>query len=605
MYLAPLKDLLDVILFLIRLKDLTYITILTCFAPDVHFQLIHSLTFNSTSFMISLDENSLFMDQTSRRVVVLLDLSCASSPRILNQSSHKRLFNAKYDWILFDSDQINEAARERTKNSAIKTDPTMDTLMTKVRASATKLNTPATKMNNSATSATEIITPATKMDALATKIDASATKIDDSGTKMDRPSTKMNFSTRINATTTKTDVSATKMYTLETKIIPSATHTSGSKINTPARKKNESAQINTSTKNNASATNLDLMNEMYTQATKIDIPARERDKSAKINAAASKLILTNEIHSSAFESNSTFNLTDPPEPAYRVSPFDLLQSLIILPNSNVELIEMRSAWQVYTLYKVRKDSARMTKTLEGEGPLGSGGLSYYNHVNKSRRDNFHREPVRIVEVLIHLDTFKGWDKKESMVLVDLYGWANHELLQCLAFSLNASLVSYLIDDYGWKHTSEAGSFLGAGGLIKFLNTEVADTGSALLLRNDRRVYVNYAATVFPVTTSFLFRQPSLASVSNIYFKTFSPDLWLSTLILMTFITIALSTLLSLSHRYGFETQIVRVSLPDVVMSVLGAICQQGKSINNINIKDVHKSIPTSILSMSKRFTHTY
>jgi hypothetical protein len=33
------------------------------------------------------------------------------------------------------------------------------------------------------------------------------------------------------------------------------------------------------------------------------------------------------------------------------------------------------------------------------GPLGGGGLSYYNHVNKSRRDNFHREPVRIVEVV--------------------------------------------------------------------------------------------------------------------------------------------------------------------------------------------------------------
>lgn len=49
-----------------------------------------------------------------------------------------------------------------------------------------------------------------------------------------------------------------------------------------------------------------------------------------------------------------------------------LRKLMILPNSNVELVEFsdeQNVWQVFSLYKVRHNSSRMVKTLEGEGKV--------------------------------------------------------------------------------------------------------------------------------------------------------------------------------------------------------------------------------------------
>lgn len=49
-----------------------------------------------------------------------------------------------------------------------------------------------------------------------------------------------------------------------------------------------------------------------------------------------------------------------------------LRKLMILPNSNVELVEFsdeQNVWQVFSLYKVRHNSSRIVKTLEGEGKV--------------------------------------------------------------------------------------------------------------------------------------------------------------------------------------------------------------------------------------------
>ncbi|KAL1463580.1 hypothetical protein WDU94_015320 [Cyamophila willieti] len=80
----------------------------------------------------------------------------------------------------------------------------------------------------------------------------------------------------------------------------------------------------------------------------------------------------------------------------------------------MEVIELdeNAGWRLFTLYKIRKNSTVLRKSLEGEGSLDDIiGLGYYNHMNQTRRGDFYGEPLRIVEVLIHLDQFKGWHKK--------------------------------------------------------------------------------------------------------------------------------------------------------------------------------------------------
>lgn len=49
-----------------------------------------------------------------------------------------------------------------------------------------------------------------------------------------------------------------------------------------------------------------------------------------------------------------------------------LRKLMILPNSNVELVEFndeQNVLQVFSLYKLRHNSSRLVKTLEGEGKV--------------------------------------------------------------------------------------------------------------------------------------------------------------------------------------------------------------------------------------------
>ncbi|GAB0100817.1 Ionotropic glutamate receptor [Sergentomyia squamirostris] len=246
------------------------------------------------------------------------------------------------------------------------------------------------------------------------------------------------------------------------------------------------------------------------------------------------------------------------------SNLDLLLDTYIPHSSEVVLLTSQQvSWNIFDIYKVSKKSEMIITPLVSNLDSPRTSLDALVKYRKQRSLNgiqmtatiaFHY-PDRLTRVddlrLRHLDTATK---------------TTYENLMLLAADLNFTYNLRQTDSYGFLKN---GSFHGLMGHFERKEIEVGMISA--FFRQDRMKIIEYITETFIITSPLMFRQPSLASVSNIFTLPFGFDVWWA--------FIALTVVLIASQILVIRSPMVRreLTLLDSMSFVLGAFCQQGFS----------------------------
>lgn len=101
---------------------------------------------------------------------------------------------------------------------------------------------------------------------------------------------------------------------------------------------------------------------------------------------------------------------------------------------------------------------------------------------------------------------------------------NYVLVEHLSNTLNVTLNYSITDTWGYKD-NKTGEW---SGMIGALTRKQADIGgTALFLTSDRIDIIDYIAMTTPTRSKFIFRQPKLSYVSNVFVLPFDNFVWAS------------------------------------------------------------------------------
>lgn len=157
-------------------------------------------------------------------------------------------------------------------------------------------------------------------------------------------------------------------------------------------------------------------------------------------------------------------------------------------------------------------------------------------------------------------------------------------------SLNMSCNVIQVDNYGWLRN---GSFDGVMGLFQRHKIDVLAHGT--IMRTDRMPFVDFTGEIFAVSTPFIFRQPPLSAIANIYALPLSACVWACLLITIIVIVAIMCT------QKLHPTPTYRLMTADIVTFVWGAVCQQS-TILVITTMSGRVIVLTTFLAMLAIFT---
>uniref|UniRef100_A0A8W9ARP3 Ionotropic glutamate receptor C-terminal domain-containing protein n=1 Tax=Phlebotomus papatasi TaxID=29031 RepID=A0A8W9ARP3_PHLPP len=249
---------------------------------------------------------------------------------------------------------------------------------------------------------------------------------------------------------------------------------------------------------------------------------------------------------------------------------DILLETYIPLSSDVSLFSKSSlndseSWTIYDLYAVSKKSNTVITPIV-----------------TSTDTEMILEPVAVYRKSKSLNGMKiratiAFHYPERITRVDDLGQKHidtatkvcYQVMMNLAMDLNFTYDLSQSDSYGYIQN---GSFRGAMGHFERKEIEVGILSA--FLREDRMKIVEYVTETFIITSPLMFRQPSLASVSNIFTLPFGLDVWWS--------FVALTVILIISQLLLIASPMMRNELAwlDSLSFVLGAICQQGFNRDN-------------------------
>lgn len=163
--------------------------------------------------------------------------------------------------------------------------------------------------------------------------------------------------------------------------------------------------------------------------------------------------------------------------------------------------------------------------------------------------------------------------------IDSIEKVNYVLVEHLAKMINAKLNYTIRDTWGYKNNESKWS-----GMIGELTENRADIGGTpLFFTSDRIDIIEYIAMTTPTRSKFVFREPKLSYVTNVYTLPFDNYVWYSTMGLVViaacvlFVAVKWEWILR-SKEHVYEEQAndeLRASVSDVAFLSFGAVCQQG------------------------------
>ncbi|XP_060528319.1 uncharacterized protein LOC132703210 [Cylas formicarius] len=247
----------------------------------------------------------------------------------------------------------------------------------------------------------------------------------------------------------------------------------------------------------------------------------------------------------------------------------------VMVDSDFSLIEIRSdgAARVKKIYKKHKTSDSFEVEEHG---AGTNAIAVDSTFKRRHLD----VTLNACIVLTHNNSVNHLtDKREKHI--DSIAKVNYVLVLALASIYNITLNFSVQPTWGYKNNqSEWNGMMG-----ELVRKEADIGGTSLFFTKDRVDLIDYIAMVTPTKSKFVFRQPKLSYVSNVYTMPFDRRVWLC--IAFTIILI-IATMYVLAKWEWKKKKYVEFhdtsnsaeltdSLTEIVLVAFGALCQQGAS----------------------------
>ncbi|XP_014223725.1 glutamate receptor U1-like [Trichogramma pretiosum] len=209
---------------------------------------------------------------------------------------------------------------------------------------------------------------------------------------------------------------------------------------------------------------------------------------------------------------------------------------------------------------------------------GEGIRVYDRHVASLRRRDLQKIQLKTTIVVTNPDTLNHLtdyrDVHVDTITKSNYFWLNH-----LASAMNATLAYNVVNSWGYRDKSN-GSWSGMMGHLS--RKEIDIGGTCMFLTADRMDNVTYIPLATPTRLAFIFRQPPLSFVSNLFTLPFRRSVWIAIGILLSVIVL----MLLLASRWEWLTKQTHASEPtlsDNLLLVIGAVAQQGFGFNPLTV----------------------
>ncbi|CAL1685011.1 unnamed protein product [Lasius platythorax] len=263
------------------------------------------------------------------------------------------------------------------------------------------------------------------------------------------------------------------------------------------------------------------------------------------------------------------------------SVLEIFENLAVYPDSDVVLAK-RFDGDFLQLTSVYRPSPQRRVIWEDRGnwTVENNLRMKTFDVASARRRNLQQTTLRSAMVILnpdslnHLTDFK--DKAADPVSKASYAWVLH-----LINRMNATINFTIVDD--WGSINENGSYDGMTGLL--ISREIDLGGTTMFLLKERIHIVKYVNLHIDIRMRFVFQQPLLSTVKNIFTLPFERNVWIALAVLL----LVVFGLLYVSIKWEYyqntikkssawkDTHIGEPTLGEDFLVLLGAFAQQGYS----------------------------
>ncbi|KAI4486594.1 hypothetical protein M0804_005964 [Polistes exclamans] len=260
----------------------------------------------------------------------------------------------------------------------------------------------------------------------------------------------------------------------------------------------------------------------------------------------------------------------------------IFQNLTAYPDSDVVLARMIQN-DFVQLLSIYRPSPYRNVIFEDRGnwSLTRGILMDNYHVASRRRKNLQLTPLKSCLVMTNPNTINHLtdyhDKHIDPVTKAGYPWVFH-----LVNRMNATVTFNIANSWGYRN--ENGSWNGMTGMLQ--RREIDFGGTATFFVKERIGIVKYIQLYTHTGSRFVFRQPLLSTVSNIFVLPFHRSVWIAIAVLIILVTILLFISMKWEYHCGASAKSAMYwkqmnpgepTVGDDILVILGAFFQQGYS----------------------------
>lgn len=193
----------------------------------------------------------------------------------------------------------------------------------------------------------------------------------------------------------------------------------------------------------------------------------------------------------------------------------------LLVDSDVTLVTKSQEGNIFDLNKIFRRKIDHPILIENIGIWKNGQLidNGYEKITYKRRRNLMKTVLKSCIVITNNDSLNHLTDKRD-IHIDSIAKVNYVLVEHLADTVNASLQYSIKGTWGYKSNNSW------SGMIGELTRNEADIGgTALFLTSDRIGFIDYIAMTTPTRSKFIFRQPKLSYVANVFTLPFDVYVW--------------------------------------------------------------------------------
>ncbi|XP_055604326.1 glutamate receptor ionotropic, kainate glr-3-like [Uranotaenia lowii] len=247
--------------------------------------------------------------------------------------------------------------------------------------------------------------------------------------------------------------------------------------------------------------------------------------------------------------------------------FDFLfRNVDVLPTTHVVVGVFTDDWNLFDSYKPcwpqKVKFVEISCANESLSLVENIRQGLWNVESKPKeRRNLHHCFISSGTAITVPEHYKGMDDHTDTIH-DLFAKANFPFIRALMYDLNFTLNLRQVDKGGWKTN---GTFSGLMGEFQRRTIELG--GMGMLMRSERMEVVDYTIVTLVIKTSFVFKQPPLSLVSNIFELPFSIGVWVSCVGFVMIYWVGLMLFRAITKTERFTPL-------DSLMYIVGTLCQQ-------------------------------